>query len=256
MKTLGIKQFDQMTFKLMDLTGSKFKDTLGKVPKYFTAVIKGASGNGKTEFCVQLAKELTKHGKVQWLSYEQRHGFDLQEATRRNNMIENSGKFLVTDPLSKIPEGVSLLEDVVKELKKRGTADYVFFDSLDYTGWKWEDYLVIKNVLAPKKGLIFICHSSKTGTFKKRVCDQVAFDGGMTLLVKDFICYPEKNRFGGFEPYIIYEKMARERNPLFFEKRLKESTGKTPKKSKGTPEPSNQLTIDSPEAQISTPTQK
>lgn len=222
MKVLGVKQFHQKTFKLLNLKKSKFKDILGKVPKYFTAVIYGFSGNGKTEFTIMLVKELSNHGKVLWLSYEQRHGFDLQTATKRNDMNDASGKFLISDPLEDLPTGVSLLEDLDTYLQKRGSADYVVIDSLDYTGFNWDDYEYLRNKYFDKKGFIFIAHSNKAGVLKKRISEQILFDGGMGILVKDFIAYPEKNRFGGFEPYVVYEARARERNPLFFEKGRKQ----------------------------------
>ncbi len=228
MKILGTKQFHQKTFKLLALSGSKFKGLLGDVPRFFIAVIYGFSGNGKTEACIQLARELSLHGKVLWLSYEQRHGYDLQKATMRNKMDDRSGNFLIADPLDKKEKEVSLLEDLDNYLKKRNSADYVFFDSLDYTGLTWDDYCFLKNKYGKKKGLIFIAHSTKTGVLKKRISEQIVFDGGMGFFVKDFIMFPEKNRYSGFEPYVIYEKQARLRNPLFFEKQMKEPVKKQP----------------------------
>lgn len=219
MKVLGVKQFHQKTFKLLALKASKFAGILGKVPKYFTAVIYGFSGNGKTEFSITLAKELSKFGKVLWLSYEQRHGFDLQTATKRNEMQENSGKFLVADPLENLSEGTSLLEDLDTYLSGRGSADYIFIDSLDYTGFNMKDYKYLKNKYFGKKGFIFIAHSTYNGIPNKAVTRDIIFDGGMGLFVKDFIAFPTKNRFGGFDPYIVFEEQAKERNPLFFAKR-------------------------------------
>lgn len=237
MKVLGVKQFHQKTFKLLSLDNSQFKGLLGNVPKYFTAVIYGFSGNGKTELSVRLAKQMAEFGKVAWLSYEQRHGFDLQQATTRNNMQENVGNFLVIDPVANIDKGVSLLEDLDKYLSKKNSPNYIFFDSIDYTGFKWEDYTFLKNKYGDKKGFFFISHSNKNGALKKRISEQILFDGGMGLFVKDFICTPEKNRFGGLESYVIYEAEARKRNPAFFAKRVQESVapkkgGKSTKKPK------------------------
>jgi len=219
MKVLGIKQFHQKTFKFLNLSKSKFKGVLGKVPKYFICVVYGYSGNGKTEFVIMLVKELSKYGKVLWLSYEQRHGSDLQMATMRNGMEQETGKFLVSDPLADLPTNVSLLEDLDNYLERRGAADYVVIDSLDYTGFNWEDYEYLKNKYFDRKGIIFISHSTKNGTLKKRISERIIFDGGMGIFVKDFIAYPEKNRYGGFEPFVVFEAQARERNPLFFNKR-------------------------------------
>lgn len=219
MKVLGVKQFHQKTFKLLNLKKSKFKAILGHVPKYFTVVVYGFSGNGKTEFTIMLAKELSNHGKVLWLSYEQRHGYDLQMATKRNDMHKESGKFLVSDPLENLPKGMSLLEDLDNYLDRRGSADYVVIDSLDYTGFNWDDYEYLKTKYFDKKGFVFISHSAKNGKLKKAISERIVFDGGMGIFVKDFIAFPEKNRYGGFEPMVVFEDRAREQNPLFFTKR-------------------------------------
>lgn len=218
MKVLGVKQFHQKTFKLLNLKKSKFKGILGKVPRFFTVVVYGYSGNGKTEFTMQLSKELSQHGKVLWLSYEQRHGYDLQTATMRNDMHEESGRFLVSDPLDDLPNGVSLFEDLDAYLERRGSADYIIFDSIDYTGFGWKEYQELKNKYFDRKGFIFISHSTKNGVLKKSISRDILFDGGLGILVKDFIAFPEKNRFGGFEPFVVFEAMARERNPLHFAK--------------------------------------
>lgn len=227
MKAIGIKQFHQKTFRLMDLEGSPFQATLGNVPKHFTCVIGGFSGNGKTEFCIRLAKELCRHGRVAWLSYEQRHGFDLQTATKRNNMDEQSGSFVPIDPIANLPDGVSFLQDLDNYIGKRNSPDYIFVDSVDYTGWKKEDYLFLKEKYEGRKSFIFICHTDKAGNPRKSVAADIIFDGGMFILVQKYIATPQKNRFGGFEPFVIWEAKAREMNPLFFN-----PTPKNPTKNK------------------------
>ncbi|WP_149913513.1 P-loop NTPase family protein [Sphingobacterium cavernae] len=226
MKALGIVQFHQKKFKLMDLEGSDFQPTLGNIPLHFICVIGGYSGNGKTEFCVKLAKELVKYNlssKAAWFSYEQRHGFDLQTATKRNKMEEVSGRFIPIDPIANLPKGVTFLEDLDNYLSKRNSPDYVFIDSVDYTGWKKEDYIYLKEKYEGKKTLIFICHTDRSGNPRKSIAADIIFDGGMFILVQKYIATPQKNRFGGFEPYVIWEQKARELNPLFFDPKNKAS---------------------------------
>lgn len=221
MKVLGIKQFHQKTFELLDLKGSKFEGVLGKVPRNFIAVVKGASGNGKSEFCIQLARELAERGKLAWFSYEQGHGADFQMATKRNNMEDVVGNFLPIDPMVDRKENVSLLEDLDNFLAKRNSPRFVVIDSLDYTGFTWDEYAYLKETYGKKKTFIFIAHSSRTGSPKKRITEQVYFDGHIGILVQDYIAYPEKNRFGGFDPYVVYEERARMLNPAFFAKHNK-----------------------------------
>ncbi|MEO0333253.1 MAG: hypothetical protein AAF223_16470, partial [Bacteroidota bacterium] len=218
MKVLGIKQFHQKTFKFLKIKCERFSALLGKVPQHFIMVVYGFSGNGKTEFVMQLAKLLSKFGTVIWLSYEQRHGSDLQMATLRNKMEERNGKFLVVDPIENLDADTNLLDDLDAYLERRPSVKYVVIDSLDYTGFGWKEYSYLKEKYAGKKSFIFIAHSTKTGSLKKAISDRIIFDGGMGFFVQHFICHPEKNRYGGFTPYVVFEEKARERNPTFFAK--------------------------------------
>lgn len=218
MKALGIVQFHQMKFDILPIQGTEFEGLLGEVARHFIAVIKGYSGNGKTEFTIRLCKMLaTKYEKVDYLSYEQRHSKSLQDATIRNNMEEVKGSFIPVDPLFKKPENVNNLEHFCERYDKRGSAECIVIDSVDYTGFTKADYLHIKERYNNKKTFIFIAHSDKSGKLRKQIAEDIWFDCDMGVFVKTYIAFPEKNRFGGFEPYVIWEKKARELNPLFFD---------------------------------------
>lgn len=214
MKVLGTVQFQQKKFKTLPLTG-RFKNTLGNIPYHFMALIYGDSGNGKTECCIQLAKDLTEFGKVAWLSYEQGHGYDLQTAVNRNKMEDVSGNFLIIDPVSDLPPNTTFLQDLDKYLAKRNSPEFIFIDSVDYTRFDFADYETLKTKYGHRKTFIWISHANGNKP-QKRVATQILYDGGIGIYVKNFIATVIKNRFGGFADYIIYDKMARERNPLYF----------------------------------------
>lgn len=214
MKSLGVFQFQQKTFKMLPIS-AKFKAILGNIPKFFIAIIYGESGNGKTEFCIQLAKHLTEFGVVAWLSYEQGHGYDLQRAINRNDIQDcPKGSFIIIDPVANVPKGVSLFDDLVNYLSKRGSPDFIFFDSWDYTNFTFEQYKELKTRF-PNKSLIFISHANGKKP-RKTTGEQIEYDGGIGILVKKFIAYPMKSRFGGEGDYIIYEDRARVLNPKYF----------------------------------------
>lgn len=247
MKVLGIKQFHQKTFEYLPLDDSPMSGILGKLPQGAVICIKGASGNGKTEFEVQLCKELNKIGqKIDILHYEQGHGADFQMATMRNNMEEYSGLIFPINPWDNVPAGKTLLQDCIdkyydgqKGKLRRNAPDWVVFDSWDDTGFNYQDYKLIKNLFRGKVGMIIIMRSRKSGAIIKKVCDDIAFDGQMTLFVSNFIAYPEKSRVGGKDAYVIYEDEAMKRNPVFFRKQVEQGKSKKgkPKRSKKTPTP-------------------
>lgn len=224
MKVLGVVQFKQKRYKLLGIE-APWVQTLGNLPACFMGIIYGKPGNGKTEFCMQLGAYLTNFGKVAWLSYEQGHGFDLQLAFNRNIDERHTGKFLVIDPEEDIPPGMSLYEDLDNFLSKRNSPDFVFVDSLDYTGFSWAEYKALKKKHGKKKAIIFISHAKGKGP-KTNIGEQVEHDGAFGIFVSKFIAFVNKNRFGGTDDFIVYEKRARQLNPLYFEHKAMSSTSK------------------------------
>lgn len=232
MKALGVKQFHQMKHKLLEILDSAFAKVLGKVPTAFILVIYGYSGNGKTEFTLKLAKTLALiKKKVGWISYEQRHGYDLQLACKRNKMEEVNKSFILIDPIANKDDNKTFLEDIDDYLCnpktgriKRNAPDVIVIDSVDYTGWSWKDYAYLKEKYGNRIIFILIAHSSPTGRLFKDICRRILFDGGAGIFVSNYIAHrTEKNRFGGTEDYVIWEEEARKRNPAFFAKQVKES---------------------------------
>lgn len=214
MKSLGVEQFLQKKFKLLNING-KWKDTFGALPSAFVGIVYGKSGNGKTEFLIQLSKYLAGFGKVAWWSYEQGHGYDLQLAVERNNMQQVSGNFIIVDPLAKRKPGISLFEELKAAMAKRNSPQFFVIDSYDYIRLTQDEYCELKVRFGHRKGIIFVSHEQNRKP-KKAVAEYIEYDGGFGIYVSKFIAYPNKNRFGGIEPFIIWDERARELNPLFF----------------------------------------
>lgn len=219
MKVLGTYQFQQKKFKLMGLKG-EFAPHLGGIPFAFQMIIFGNSGNGKTEYCIRLAKSLAKHGKVAWLSYEQGHGYDLQTAVNRNKMHDVNGQFYIIDPNESRNDGKSYLEELDDYLSKRNSPDFIFIDSVDYTGFNFDDYKHLKNKYGKRKAFIFISHANGKRP-KTAIGERILYDGGIGVYVDKFIGFISKNRFGGLEDLMIYEPRARELNPAYFLAKVK-----------------------------------
>lgn len=216
---IGIFQILQKKYDLMKYDPA-FKCVLGYIPQNVIMVVFGESGHGKTEFTMRLTKSFCQgKTKVDWISYEQGHGLDMQMALKRNNMIEVANYFSVTDPNYKKNPNTSYLEDLHSRVSKRGSADVFVIDSLQYMMITVADYYELKNKY-PSKGFIFISHQNgrePDGTTAKKV----AYDGGCTIRVKHYIAHPVKNRYGGNDPYIIWEERARLLEQKFFLERDK-----------------------------------
>lgn len=228
MKILGTQQFLEKKYQLLGIAQPEWRGLLGDLPHAFTGIAYGNSGNGKTELTVRLAMLLTHFDRAGWLSYEQGHGYDLRRALERNKHLQGKHAISWVDPLAKRKQGVSLFESLDAYLSKRSTPKYLFLDSLDYLRLTTEQYFILKEKYSHKKGIIFVSHA-KGRLPKSGVGQDIMYDGGFGIYVKNFIAFPEKNRFGGTEPLIIWEEKAREKYPLFFEKQI---AGSATRKSK------------------------
>lgn len=218
MKGLGVKQFLQMTFTRMPLS-EEFAPIMGDLPYNFVGIVYGEPGHGKTEFCIRLAKELARHDKVAWLSYEQGHSASLQNSIIRNKIDEIAGSIVFQDPLKKMEVEGNIYESLVCYLKKRSTPRFIFIDSVDYTRMSVDDFYDLSKKFKEKKGIIFIAHA-EGGKIKEKVGRKIEHDGEFGIFVKNYIARPKKSRYSAVDAYIVWEEQARKREPLFFRKQL------------------------------------
>lgn len=195
---------------------ANWKPTLGNLPRNFVGVIYGASGNGKTEFVMQVAKMLSEMEEVSWLSYEQQHDYDLKVAVDRNKMNESKFPVRWMNPLAGRNLKKSLFEELVEYIRKTRTR-VIIIDSVDYVQLTVNQYYDLKAMFGHRKIIIFISHA-KGRQPATLTAEKMQYDGQFGILVKGYIAWPVKSRVGGFEPHIIWEEKAREKNELYFSK--------------------------------------
>ena len=212
MKTVGTDQLLAMKFERLPLS-DEWYPIMGRLAHTFMIIIYGESGEGKTEFCIRFAKELANHGRVEWVGYETAHDGDIQDAVARNNM--RGIPITWTDPFAKLAPNVSLYDALCQKMAKKKSAKYWFIDSIDATGFTESQIMDLRKKAGKNKGLVFIAHA-KGKVPEKAVSKKVEFYGQVGIYVKHYIAYPEKNRYGGRTPYVIWKEEAMKRNPLFF----------------------------------------
>jgi len=229
MKTLGTEQLLAKKFKRLELE-PEWKGLLGNLAEVFVMLIFGNSGQGKTELCLQLTKILAKFGRVEWMLYEQGHAADIYDAVERNNL--RGLPITWSDPWENLKPGVSLFDDLVTKMAKPKSAKYWFLDSYDSTRFTEDEILLIQKRFGKKKGIIWLSHASGRQP-DTRVAKKIQHYGHISIYVKCYIAQCIfKNRFNGWDAKVIYEKRARELNPLFFEKQAEMNKNQTPKKNK------------------------
>lgn len=215
MKTIGGVQLLQKTYTYVPLREGPIKNTLGRLPKGFVILIYGGNGEGKTEGTMHIAVELTHAGlRCHWISYEQGHGPDLQEAYSRNVDKLPPGKHIkYSNPHGGRDAKMTMEQELEKEVAKKGSADVFIIDSIDAARFKgmFLFYLVKKY---PSKSFILMSYKQNNEP-KTITAKEIRGFGHYTLHVKKYIIYVEKSRFGGFADYVIFEERARLLNPMY-----------------------------------------
>jgi hypothetical protein len=181
----------------------KFEDewlaTFGEPEASGVWLIWGQSGSGKSRFCMQLAKELTKYGKVAYNSLEEGARKTMQKNIRECRMHEVKKKFIV---LNREP-----IEHLKIRLKKKQAPRFVFIDSFQYTGLTRNQYIKLKEEF-PDVLFIFISHAEGKEP-QGNTAKFVRYDSDIKIRIEGYKAFPT-SRYGGGEPYIIWKEGARD----------------------------------------------
>lgn len=175
----------------------KWQATLGSPELKGTWLIWGNSGNGKTSFALQLAKYLTKFGKVLYNSLEEGDSQSFELACRREGMINYKRKFYMAS--------YNALE-LSEYLNSKRSAKIVIIDSFQYLGISYNDY---KEFKTKYHDVLFIFISHADGKLPSgRPANAVRYDADIKINVSGYVA-TAVSRYGGGEPYIIWEEQAK-----------------------------------------------
>lgn len=164
-----------------------------------TWIIWGNSANGKTRFALQLAKYLAKFARVAFNSLEEGLSDTLRNGVIATGMTEVQHNILFLD---KEP-----IDELKERLRKRRSPDIVIIDSLQYTGLTYEQYKRLRDEFRQKL-FIFISHAEGRDP-KGNVGKSIRYDANVKIPIIGYVAYPQ-SRYGGGEPYVIWEKGARD----------------------------------------------
>lgn len=185
----------------MDFQGLQFEDnwlqSFGMPYLTGSWIIWGGPGNGKTRFAVQMGKYMSKFGKVAYNSLEEGRSLSLQSAFKAENMQECSGRMVILDKVR--------MTELIAMLDKRRSPDIVIIDSLQYMGLNYQQYT---RMIEQYRNKLFILISHADGKRPEgRIAKQIHFDAFIKIWVEGFKAFP-MGRYGGGEPYIIWEEGA------------------------------------------------
>lgn len=198
-KVLANKVFDIVDFK------GKWKKFIGIPESSGIWIFWGESGNGKTSFCLQLAKYFCSFFSVWYVSLEEGERRTFQIAVERSNLI-NHNNFKYSDI-----DGVDIdqvLDNIKEVLRKKRSPKVVFIDSIQFLNLTKRQYQSLKKEFGKKKILIFISHC-RGRLPEGRVPQFVRYDSDVKGYIRGYKVFA-LSRYGGGEDYVIWEKGAYE----------------------------------------------
>lgn len=198
-KILSASQVLTIKRKTIKLEGA-WGDCLGEIDRTGVVIVWGQSGNGKSSAVMSLAKELTKYGKVLYVSLEEGYALSFQNTLRRHAMQECGARFQVVTSID--------IETLSNSLSKRRSADFVVIDSFQYTQLSYKRYLEFKEK-HPNKLIIFVSHADG----KKpagRSAEHVKYDAGLKIWVEGYKAISNGRYRGKTGEYVIWAEGAAE----------------------------------------------
>lgn len=184
----------QMKFKELDFAGD-WLALIGKPEIKGSWFIWGGSTNGKTRFALQLTKQLAKFGKVVYNSLEEGASKTIRTALVSVNMLEVGANFNLLD--------MEPIDELKERLRRDKKIKFVIIDSLQYSGLSYNDYKELRDKFS-KKLFVFVSHAEgkePSGTTAK----SIRYDAFVKIWVEGYKAFAQ-SRYGGGEPYIIWEQ--------------------------------------------------
>lgn len=195
-KAIGITDFMARKFDYYPFDGL-WQAHLGLPEKNFSMIVFGHPGNGKTEYCIQLAKYMAQFTRVYFNSFEQGISKTLQDSLVRNNMQEVTGRVIFAK---------ETVEEMIVRLKGKASPMVVIIDSRDYINLTTEQYKrLIK--LFPRKSFIIVCWES-AGKPKSQYAKDIEYMVDIKVHVRGFKAH-SRSRYGGNEPHIIWDRQPK-----------------------------------------------
>lgn len=164
-------------------------DAFGKPELHGLWVVYGKSFQGKTTFCLQLAKYLTRFcNRVAYDSLEQGLSYSMQQAWVNNNIIDVGRKIVLLD--KETPT------ELMERLRKKQSADVIIIDSYRY--FEERNFKVYTNLkyMFLSKLFIVIAHEDTKGLPDGALGKRLYRDADVKIRVSGREAFVN-SRFGG-----------------------------------------------------------
>lgn len=185
-------------YKLFHFEG-EFFEAFGQPSTSGMWFIWGNSGNGKSNFLMQLAKYLTNFDRILWNELEEYGDHTFQKAWQDQGMDDCGRKIQVVNDQP---------EELEQRLERHQSQNIVIINSFQYTGLNFQSYLKLKRKF-PKK-LFIICSQAEGKQPLGKTAVRVMFDATLKIHIEGYQAI-SKGRYIGPNggTYIIWEEGAK-----------------------------------------------
>lgn len=195
-KAINIYNLYKAKFKILELD-EPWRTLIGAAEQTGTWMVYGPPKNGKTRFCMDLVKMMTKFSRTIYDSVEEGLSATIRNAANGVRMEEVGTRFLLGDKWT-IPE-------LVEVLKKKHSPNFIVIDSVQFADLKFSEYKVLKETF-PNKIFCYISHIQGREP-EGQVAKRIWRDSNVIFRVEGFRAFPT-TRYGGEGYYDIWPEKA------------------------------------------------
>jgi hypothetical protein len=203
-RVTGLRQMFEKKFTFLEGLSEKMKASFGRLSKSFIMTVWGQSGNGKSNFLMEVLIELMEYGKVLYVSLEEGTEASMCNMIMRHLDLEKHGGKI------EFADHEMNYDELVKKLSKKQSPQFIVIDSLQYWDITLDQYKALKEKFK-KKTFIFISHA-KGKIPDGAVADKVRYDSGVKVRVEGYVAFFQsrytKDGIGN-NPFIIWEDGAK-----------------------------------------------
>lgn len=196
-RTLTTREILNIRHKTITFEG-EWGNCIGTMDRTGVVLFWGNSGNGKSSAVISFCKELTKHGKVLFVSLEEGYSLSFQNTLRRFDMFSCGSRFQVLDHATP--------KELTERLGKPKSPEFVVIDSFQYLGMSYKDYLAFKGRFANKL-LVFVSHAEGRQP-SGRAAKAVKYDAMQKIWVEGYVAFTNGRFIGKTGQAVIWKQGA------------------------------------------------
>ena len=196
-RALSVKDVLSMKKAVFPFEG-KWLDAFGKPERTGVWFIWGNSGNGKTDFIMQLCKELCKYGRVALDSLEEGDSLSMQNSFIRHGMSAANKRMqlLNCEPVTELSERIS----------RHKSPDFYVVDSFQYCQMNYKEYIRFKEKHRDKL-IIFTSHADGRNP-AGRAAKSVMYDAALKIWVEGYKAFSKGRFIGATGEFVIWAEGA------------------------------------------------